>query len=314
MPQSLPRSALLLTAGLGRRLLPLTNVRAKPAVPVAGEPLVRRIAGWLAAHDVVDLVLNLHHLPATITTVMGDGADLGVRIRYSWEPVILGSAGGPRQALPLLNERTFFIVNGDTLTDVDLRGLAAAHASSNAVVTLALAPNHEPGRYGGVRLDGESRVIGFVPRGSAADGSFHFLGVQITNGNAFASLPAGRPSASIGGVYDDLVAKQPGAIAGYVSNASFWDVGTVADYWKTSQAFLDKDAADGGWVGREVSIDTRARISRSLLWDNVSVGAGCVLDECIVTDGVHVPDGMSYHRQILRLDGTTLAVTPLEID
>ena len=85
--------ALVLAAGLGTRLRPLTDVCAKPAIPVAGEPIIRRIAGWLAAHGVNDLVVNLHHLPHTVTAVLGDGSDLAVRVRYSWEqPRILGSA------------------------------------------------------------------------------------------------------------------------------------------------------------------------------------------------------------------------------
>src|SRR6185503_20979023 len=102
MPTPPLRRALVLTAGLGTRLRPLTLVRAKPAIPVAGEPLVRRIVGRLAAQGVTDVVLNLHHLPATLTRVIGEGADLGVRARYSWEPHLLGSAGGPRRALPLI--------------------------------------------------------------------------------------------------------------------------------------------------------------------------------------------------------------------
>src|ERR1700674_5817493 len=122
--------ALVLAAGLGMRLRPLTDVCAKPALPVAGQPLIRRIVRWLSAHDVNDLVVNLHYLPHTLTAVLGDGSDLSVRVRYSWEqPQILGSAGGPRQALAILGADTFFIVNGDTMSDVDLSGLAAAHAA-----------------------------------------------------------------------------------------------------------------------------------------------------------------------------------------
>ena len=93
------RHALVLTAGLGTRLRPLTDVRAKPAIPVAGEPMIRRIISWLARHGVTDLVLNLHYRPETLTAVVGDGADLAVRVRYSWEPRILGSAGGPCPAV-----------------------------------------------------------------------------------------------------------------------------------------------------------------------------------------------------------------------
>ena len=129
--------ALVLAAGLGTRLQPLTSVRAKPAIPVAGEPIARRIIRWLVANGVTDVTINLHHLPETITKAVGDGSDLGARARYSWEqPTILGSAGGPRQALDILGVDTFFLINGDTLTDLDLRGLFDAHAESGALGTV----------------------------------------------------------------------------------------------------------------------------------------------------------------------------------
>src|SRR5437660_7126472 len=131
--------------------------------------MIRRIIGWLAATGVTDLVLNLHQLPHTLTASVGDGSDLSVRIRYSWEqPAVLGSGGGPRQALPIIGADTFLIVNGDTLTDVRLDALAAAHRASGAWVTLALVPNVEPDRYGGVRLEPDDAVAGFVARGPRA--------------------------------------------------------------------------------------------------------------------------------------------------
>src|SRR5262245_19754304 len=148
------RHALILTAGLGTRLRPLTDVRAKPAIPVGGEPMVRRIIRWLVSQGVSELVLNLHHRPETITAVVGDGSDLDASVRYSWEqPNVLGSAGGPRLALPLLGVNRFFVINGDTLTDVDLVALAGSHEQAGALVTLALVPNREFDWYGGVLLD-----------------------------------------------------------------------------------------------------------------------------------------------------------------
>src|SRR5437764_9751204 len=142
---------LILAAGLGTRLLPLTLDRAKPAMPIGGVPIIRRIIAWLAREGVTDLVVNLHHRPETIAAVVGDGSDLGARVRYSWEqPAILGSAGGPRHALPIIGATTFFIVNGDTLTDLALQSLAGAHVATKAMVTMALVPNREPDRYGGV--------------------------------------------------------------------------------------------------------------------------------------------------------------------
>jgi NDP-sugar pyrophosphorylase family protein len=308
-----PRHAIVLTAGLGTRLRPLTDVRAKPAIPVAGEPMVRRIIAWLAANGVADLVLNLHHRPDTLTAVVGDGSDLAVRVRYSWEqPVVLGSAGGPRQALPIVGAETFLLVNGDTLTDLDLRPLADAHTASGALVTLALVPNREPRRYGGVRLDHRNRVTGFVARGPAAEGSHHFIGVQLVHADAFRSLAGGVAVNSIGGTYDALIATRPGSIGGYVCDARFWDVGTVLDYWNTSFAFTGHDPDDAMARGRRADVDASARVTRCIFWDDVSVGPACTLDECIVTDGVRVPTGASYRRVVLvRGDDDGVRVSPL---
>lgn len=169
-------SALVLTAGLGTRLRPLTYCRAKPAVPVAGSPLIRRLLQWLEAQGVRDLVLNLHYKPETITREVGDGSDLGVRVRYSWEPRLLGTAGGPRRALPLLGAPRFFIVNGDTLSDIPLAQLVTAHARSGARVTLAVVPNPNPRKYGGVAADEAGWVRGFTRPGDPRP-AWHFVGV-----------------------------------------------------------------------------------------------------------------------------------------
>ena len=156
----------MLTAGLGTRLRPLTLVRAKPAIPVAGEPIIRRIIRWLVANAVTQVTLNLHHLPETVARVVGDGSDLGASVRYSWEqPTVLGSAGGPRQALDIIGADSFFLINGDTLTDLDLGALGESHMASGALVTLALVPNVDPLRYGGVKLASDGRVVGFARRG-----------------------------------------------------------------------------------------------------------------------------------------------------
>lgn len=313
MPTPPLRHALILTAGLGTRLRPLTLVRAKPAIPVAGEPLVRRIARWLAANGVSDIVLNLHHLPATLTAVVGDGSDLGLRARYSWEqPLVLGSAGGPRQALPILGADTFLIVNGDTLSDFDLAALSDAHAVSGALATLALVPNRNPERYGGVRLDAGSVVTGFVPRGRAAVGSFHFVGVQAVEADAFRPVQVGQVAQSIGGLYETLMATRPGSVRGVVREAAFWDVGTVSDYWNTSLALMSGQVGGHEWRGRNVSVDGSALIGRSILWDDIAVGAGAVLDECIVTDGVTVPSGAAYRRSILVCADGATTTTPFD--
>jgi mannose-1-phosphate guanylyltransferase len=303
--------ALILAAGLGTRLQPLTSQRAKPAMPVAGEAIIRRIVRWLDGHNVRDLVVNLHHRPETLTATLGDGRDLGVRVRYSWEqPQVLGSAGGPRRALPLLDAPSFFIVNGDTLTDVDLAAIDAAHQTSGALVTLALVPNREFHRYGGVVVDTDDRVTGFAPRGPASERTWHFIGVQAAHASVFETLTDGCPASTVGGVYDELIRTRPGAIRAFRCDAAFWDVGTVADYWRTSQAF-SKSGID---AGKRTRIHESARVTASVLWDDVEVGADAVVDACVVTDGVSVPAGAEYRRSIvLRADDGQdgLTVAPL---
>ncbi len=306
-----PGRALVLTAGLGTRLRPLTSVRAKPAIPVAGEPLIRRIITWLAASGITDLVLNLHHLPATLTSVVGDGSDLAARVRYSWENPILGSAGGPRLATPLLGADTFFIVNGDTLTDVNPLAVLDAHRGARATVTLAVVPNTQPLRYGGVLLDGAGAVSGFVRRGPGAAGSYHFIGVQVARAEAFSTVTAGTAADSIGGVYDEHIARRPGSIRAYVCDASFWDVGTPRDYVETSRAFDRSDVV----VGRRSKIHRSAVLTRTILWDDVTIGPECRLDGCIVTDRVNVPARFERtHAVLLAAPDGGVTVSPLPQD
>ena len=291
--------AFVLAAGLGTRLHPLTRVRAKPAVPVAGRPLVVRILEWLAGQGVEDVVLNLHHRPETITRVVGHGKAAGVRVRYSWEPVVLGSAGGPRQALPLLGRR-FFIVNGDTLTTLSLRTLADTHARTGAAVTLAVAPHPDPTRYGGVLVADDDRVQGFAPPGSGR--TLHFVGLQVAEAAVFEGLPAGRPAATIGGLYNRLLdASSHGGDAPIRAHRvadEFLDVGTPADYLAASLAVARRERHESIPAGAGSTIDPTASLVRTAVWDDAVVGAACRLDECIVADGVRLPPGTALRRRI----------------
>jgi NDP-sugar pyrophosphorylase family protein len=280
--------ALVLTAGLATRLRPLSRVRAKAALPVAGQPLVHRIIAWLAAAGVSDLVLNLHHLPHTITSSVGDGAHLGVRVRYSWEMPVLGSAGGPRHALPLVAASPFLIVNGDTLTDVDVTRVIDAHRRSGARVTMALVPNTEPAKYGGVLVDDAGVVTGFTRKGAAA-ASFHFIGVQIADAEVFASLPDNTPHESVGALYPELMNQQPGSVRAFVTDAEFLDIGTPADYLDTCIRLAAREG--------------HPLIGDSVLWDDVEMDPGARLTRCVVTDGVRVPPGEWTELTIRRDEG-----------
>jgi len=292
--------ALVLTAGLATRLRPLSLVRAKAALPVGGEPLVRRILRRLREGGVTRAVLNLHHLPHTLTSVVGDGSDLGLQVRYSWESPVLGSAGGPRRALPLLggSESTFLIVNGDTLTDVDINEVVAAHRRTGAMVTMAVIPNTEPEKYGGIVAGPDGVVTGVVAR-SASASSYHFVGVQVAEAEVFAGVPENTPYESVSALYPSLIGSHAGAVRVHVCDAEFLDIGTPDDYLRTC-SLVGRREGTFGRTGARTRIHPAARVEDSVLWDDVEVGAGALLRQCIVTDGARVPEDTSWVGVILR--------------
>ena len=281
--------ALVLTAGLATRLRPLSLVRAKAALPVAGQPLVVRILRWLRRNGVGEVVLNLHHMPETLSRIVGDGQDLGVRVRYSWETPVLGSAGGPKRAAPILGTPRFLVINGDTLTTLDLAPLLDAHARSGALVTMAGVPNTEPHKYSGLIATPDGAFAGVAPRGSQQP-SYHYFGVQVVEAAALQSVPPDTPYESVAALYPALSAARPGSVRVLPVDTAYHDIGTPLDYYATSMAFAERE----GTVAAH----------RSILWDGVDVGEGAVVERCIVTDGAHIPARTTWQNQIIRrLDG-----------
>ena len=304
--------ALILAAGLGTRLRPLTSLRAKAALPVNGDPLIRRIIRSLVAQRISELIVNLHHLPSTVTAAVGDGSELGAQVRYSWENPVLGSGGGPRHALPLLVDgeddprARFLLVNGDTLTDADIQELIRSHeAAGTAAVTMALIPNPEPDKYGGVMVEG-NRVTGFTRRGETKR-NYHFIGLQVAERRVFDGLPDGEPAESVGRVYRALLTADPNAIAAYISTASFQDIGTPADYLRTSLALAASEGSRLIGTNR-VRVESETVLTDTAVWDDVVIGRGARLDHTIVCDGARIPPGARYsHCVILPAPGQSAA-------
>jgi mannose-1-phosphate guanylyltransferase len=283
---------LVLTAGLATRLQPLSSIRAKAALPVAGTPLVTRLLQWLQQAGIRRVVLNLHHRADSITRIVGDGSRLGLDVRYSWETGILGSAGGPARAIPLLQSDRFLIVNGDTLADVDLRAVAAQHVDTNALVTMSVVDGRP--EYNGVIADPNGIVRGF----GRAPGAFHFIGIQAVNAAVFAGVSPDVRSETVHGIYPPLINAKLGAIRIAHTTAEFFDVGSPRDYLDTAITFAARERRplDRG-TGCIVAAD--AVLTNTILWDRVTIGAGAQLTDCIVADGVVVPPGARYSQSSL---------------
>lgn len=303
--------ALVLTAGLGTRLQPLSDVRAKPALPVAGQPLITRILRWLHRAGVRRVVLNLHHRPETITRLVGDGSRLGVSVRYSWEPDILGSAGGPARAMPLLESDRFLIVNGDTLTNVDLQSLVRQHIDTNALVTMAVV-DADP-RYNAVIADQSGIVHGFGASGTLGTpgtfGRFHFIGIQVVNASVFGGVDPAAKSETVHGIYPPLIAGRTGSIRIFHTRERFFDIGSPRDYLDTARHFAASEALPLD-RGEDTTVAADAVVADSVLWDRVTVGPGAHLSRCVVADDVVIPRAARYADCSIVMRGREMIVAP----
>lgn len=295
--------ALVLAAGLATRLQPLSSVRAKAALPVAGDALIARILRRLHAAGIRRVVINLHHLAASITRIVGDGSSFGLSIRYSWEPEVLGSAGGPARAIPLLESDRFLIVNGDTLTDIDLPALVSRHVDTNAQVTMAVVDGDR--RYNGVIADDTGVVRGF----GKSERASHFIGIQAVNAAVFAGIDPDARSETVHGFYPAVIATRPGAIRTFHVREEFFDIGSPSVYLATARALAAREhrPLDRG-EGCVVADD--ARVTETILWDRVSVGARAELTECVVADDVVVPADAKYSRRSLIMRDNALIAVP----
>lgn len=284
--------ALILTAGLGTRLQPLSSFRAKAALPVAGTPVIARTLHRLRASGIRRVVLNLHHRADSITRIVGDGSAFDLQVRYSWESTILGSAGGPARAIPLLEADRFLIINGDMLTDVDVQALVKQHVETNALVTMAVIDGLAG--YNGVIADGRGIVSGF----GRQPGAYHYIGVQAVNASAYAGVSVDTISETVHGIYPALIEGKPEAIRVFYSKASYFDIGSPRDYLDTVKTIARREGRplDRG-AGCEVAAG--ATLTDTVLWDRVRIGAGATLTNCIVADDVVVPAGSRYSHSAL---------------
>jgi mannose-1-phosphate guanylyltransferase len=160
---------MLLAAGLGTRLRPLTYEVPKPLVPVVGTPVMEHIVRLLAQHGFDDVVCNLHYFPDQIQKRFGDGSRWGLRLSYSYEEELLGTAGGVRNVRDHFGDETFLIISGDALTDIDLTALWKAHDEQGGIATLSLKRVDDPSQIGVVILGEEGRIQGFQEKPDPAE-------------------------------------------------------------------------------------------------------------------------------------------------
>jgi NDP-sugar pyrophosphorylase family protein len=285
--------AMILSAGYGTRLWPLTEDRTKPAIPILGKPLVGYVAEYLARYGCDEIVVNLHHRPQSVRQALGDGSRFGVKLHYVEEPVILGTSGALDNARALLDGDTFVVVNGKLITDIDLNAAFATHRRTNAIATLVLLPNVAREKFSIVETaDGFLRGFGGMPAGdeiSAHDPPLMFTGIQILEPKIFDYIPRGVFSHSTTDVYPQAIANGE-RIAAHVGSGRWLELSTIQRYLDISLLLLGETGQSfATGVGCEIS--GTAQVEHSILWDNVVVESGARVSRAVLGDNVTVGAG-----------------------
>lgn len=293
--------AMILAAGYGERLWPLTADRGKPALPVLGKPLVGYVAEYLAKHGVTEAVVNLHHRPESVRQALGDGSQFGLHLEYVFEPAILGTSGGLDNARQFFQDETFVVVNGKIITDIDLNAAIETHRRRQALATLVLMSNPRRERFSMVETkDGLVTRFTGMPKpdeGGDAEPPLMFTGIHILEPRIFEYIPPGVFSDSVVHVYPPAIAKGE-RIAAHVGEGMWRELSTLRRYLDISLELLraqHRDVFEGTgtvvapkaqvrdavlWEG--VVIENGARVTRSVLGDNVVVRSHEVFEDSVV--------------------------------
>lgn len=284
---------MILSAGYGTRLWPLTEDRTKPAIPILGKPLVGYVAEYLARYGCDEIVVNLHHRPESVRRALGDGSRFGVKLHYVEEPEILGTSGALDNARVLLDGDTFVVVNGKIITDIDLKAALETHRRTQAIATLVLLPNPTCEKFSVVNtVDGCVSSFGGMPAAAEFlqnDPPLMFTGIQILEPRIFDYIPHGIFSHSTTDVYPQAIAGGE-RIAAHVAAGRWFELSTIQRYLDISLRLLaESDLNFTAGAGCQISAD--ARVEQSILWDNVIVQSGARVKRAVLGDNVKISAG-----------------------
>jgi mannose-1-phosphate guanylyltransferase/mannose-1-phosphate guanylyltransferase/phosphomannomutase len=299
---------MLLAAGLGTRLRPLTYEVAKPLVPVLGTPVMEHILRLLAKHGFDDVIANLHYFPEQIESRFGDGSDWGLRLSFSHEPELLGTAGGVRNVRGHFGGETFLIISGDALTDIDLTTLWEAHRANGGIATLSLKRVDDPSQIGVVIQADDGRIQGFQEKPDPAEALSDLgnCGIYVMEPEIFDYFPD-RPFVDWAQDVFPALLEQDVAFYGHEIGDYWNDIGNIREFRQGNFDALNGDVGvdvDSGrlnpagleavdeppvYVGEGCEIGPGARLTGPVvLGDGCKVGKGAAIRDSVLWPGTEV--------------------------
>jgi NDP-sugar pyrophosphorylase family protein len=299
-----PMKAMILAAGLGTRLAPLTAKRPKPLVPVGNRPIIEYAIYWLKAHGADEIIVNVHHHRDQMQHYLDEGRPFGVRIYISEEPEILGTGGGIQKTHWFWDRDPFIVVNGDILTDIDIAAAYKVHLKSDDLVTLVL---HDFAPFNQIKLSPRKDILEINP--VSQPGQLAFTGIHIMKPEILEHIPSGRPSCILE-TYRTLIGNGY-PLRGHVVQNHYWrDAGTIESYVEANRETLNgapflmghncqvhelARLSDWAVLGDNISIEEGAEVIRSILWENVTVKAGVrIIDSIITSTGEITTDRVGF--------------------
>lgn len=318
--------AMIMAAGVGSRLEPLTVNIPKPMVPVANRPVMEHILALLRSHGITDVVANLWYLPEHIEGYFADGARFGVNLRYSREQNLRGTAGGVLAAQSMLigaaagtaapggAASSFVLVAGDALTTVDITRLIAFHEAKGAVATIGLKPVPDPSRFGVAVTDSDGRILRFQekPKPGEAESNLANTMIYVFRPEIFDHIPTeGTPDFGRD-VFPRLI--QEGVPFYGLPVDEYWcDIGTLTQYRLAHRDVLSgavgvkipgREVARGVWIGEGADVNPSAALYAPVL---IGVGArvdrdarigpySVIGDNCVVDAGASISGSVIWNN------------------
>jgi mannose-1-phosphate guanylyltransferase len=305
----------ILVGGQGTRLRPLTSRVPKPVVQLVDRPFIAFMLEWLKAHGIDDVIMSCGFLADGMRSVLGDGSQLGIRLRFVEEPEPRGTAGALKLAEPMLDQ-SFLMLNGDVLTDIDLTAQLAQHRATGARATLALVPVPDPSAYGLVILAQDRSVADFIEKPSADVTGEKLIsaGAYVLEREILELVPPDRNVSIEREVWPALVGN---GLYGFPSEGYWLDIGTPARYLQGTFDIIEGNVTTAvsvrlgsDWLVVEDRAEVRGRVippavlergvrvaegahvgSLVVLAEDVSVGAGAIVERSVVLRGAEIGEG-----------------------
>jgi len=288
--------AMILAAGFGTRLRPLTEMKPKALMPVANKPILARNIEYLISHGITEIIVNAHHHSQQVVDYLKDGASFGLNIEVKVEQEILGTGGGIKNTEDFWDKEPFFVINSDILTDINLDTVYGFHQTSGALVTLVL---HDCEPFNQIQIDDRWNITD-IAKGNLP-GRLAFTGIHVIHPDVLSHISQGAFSDIIE-CYRGLIRLGKPVRACLVRGHYWRDIGSIESYLEANRELAGNSfvigpgcsvdssvkLTDWGVIGENSRLGKNAEVKRSVLWEGVTIKEGIKVVDSVVTSGREV--------------------------